>query len=456
MQDIRKKHSNSRSDFPISREITPRHGTSISHGEFESSGERRPRFVKSDDISLYKNPMGRMSGGSEDASSYDDAYRPNKKPGNSWRKIKTILLYTLLFGFIFGIYYALTYVFDSATITVAPNYKDLNLAATPVTLGEKGDIPFEIATTALTKTKTLPKTTTTTVEKKASGQITIYNNYATTPQRLVKFTRFESTAKKIYKIQDSLVIPAKKGDTPGEITVKVVAESEGPGYNIASDTFTIPGFKGKEQYTKMYAKTAGPLSGGSSGSKAIVALTDLNAAKDEVAVALRDSTKKEFGAKKWDKKIPLLDSVSVNIEDNSKEIMQGEADTYNAKAVGSIAVIDQSSLSKFALGGDVNKSLNYLFNPSKSFNILVNKDSSLSSSTLEATISGNARVVWLTDYTSLRDKLVGKTRKDFTTLITNDKTISSATISIFPPWKTDFPKRKEAITVKEKLPDYKL
>ncbi len=456
MQDIRKKHSNLKSDFPISREITPRNGTSISHGEFESSGERRPRFVRSEDISVYKNPMGRIESESEYNNSGDAGYREGRQAGRSWRKIKTIGSYTLLFTFIFGIYYALTYVFDSATITVVPNYKDLSLAATPVTLGEKADIPFEIATTALTKSKTLPKTTTTTVEKKASGQITIYNNYKAEPQRLVKFTRFESTAKKIYKIQDSIVVPAKKGDTPGEITVKVVAESEGPGYNTLSDTFTIPGFKGKDQYTKMYAKTAGPISGGSSGSKAIVALTDLNAAKDEVAVALRDSAKKEFAAKKWDKKIPLVESVSVTTEDNGKEVMQGDADTYNAKAIGSIAVIDQSNLSKFALGGDVNKNLNYSFLPSKNFSILINKDSSLASSTLEATISGNARVVWLTDYAGLRDKLVGKTRKDFTTLITNNKTISSATISIFPPWKTDFPKRKDAVTVKEKLPDYKL
>ncbi len=454
MQDIRKKHSNLKSNFPVSRNLENRGDTSISHIGLSGEESRRPRFVRSDDISMHRHERDDESG---DTSEIRHVRNNTSHKGRTWRKVKSILSFTFFVVIFFGIYYTLTYVFDRATVTVIPNYRDVTLSATPIKIGTQGTIPFEVITTEAIKTKSLPKTTTTTVDKKASGEITIYNNFSATPQRLVKFTRFEASNKKIYKIPDSIVVPGKVGDKPGELTVKVNAESDGPSYNIEADSFTIPGFKGKDQYTKIYAKSLAPIAGGSSGSKAIVALTDLNAAKDELALNLRENIKKDFTAKAYDKKIPILDSVTLSIVDNSAEVLRGDTDIYSAKAVGSIAVVEMSALGKIALGGDVNKTLSYTFIASKDLAFSVDDNTPLlASTTLSMVATGGARVIWVTDYIGLRDKLISKSKKEFTTIISNDKTVSSATLSIFPPWKTDFPTHKDSIMVKEKLPEYKL
>jgi hypothetical protein len=448
MQDIRKKHLSSKSNYPVSREITPRReGSSITHIGLSGSEERKPRFAKSDDISLYQSYNERTD---------DETTRNSTNSSKSWRKIKTIFFYIFIFSILFGIYYALTFVFDKATIQVTPNYKDVKISMTPIQIGEKGVIPFTIATAEITKTKTLPKTMTTTIDKKASGEIIIYNNFSESPQRLVKFTRFESTGNKIYRIQESIDVPGKKAGVPGEVVARVVAESDGPSFNLDEDTFTIPGFKGREQYKTMSAKTKTSIVGGMSGSKAVVALTDLNAAKDEVAIKLRESAKSEFSARAWGSKIPILESLTVVTEDNSKEILRGEADTYSAKGIASIATIEGSDLSKVILTGDVNKSLVYSFLPSKSTTFTIENDFSiLSSSTLSLLINGSARILWMTNYETLKNSLVGKTKKEFTLAVTNDKTISSAVVTLFPPWKTSFPTRSKSIIVEEKLPSYK-
>ncbi len=452
MQDIRKKHLNSRSNYPVSREITPRSDdTAISHVGLSGTEQRRPRFTKSDDVSLYKNLRERADDEKE--------RKDHQSEGKKWRKIKTTIFYLFILSIMFTTYYTLTYVFDKATVTITPNYKDVKLPLTPVLIGEKGVIPFTLSSTEIAKTKTLPKTMTTTVEKKAAGDITIYNNFSESSQRLVKFTRFESTAKKIYKIQESVVVPGKKGNIPGEITVRVLAESDGPSYNLDEDTFTIPGFKGKDQYLLMGAKTKASIVGGMSGSRAIVALTDLNAAKDEVAMKLRESAKSEFAAKAWGSKIPVLDSLSVVIEDNAKEVLRGESDIYSAKGVASIVTVEGSDLSKVLLTGNINKSLTYSFIRGKESTLsLDNKSSSFSSSisstTLTLLVSGNARILWVTNYNTLKKDFVNKTKKEFTATISGDKIISSAVVSIFPPWKNSFPTQEDSILIKEKLQTY--
>ena len=457
MQDIRKKHLNSKYSPQITKDKRTEVDNSISHIGLSGTEQRRPRFVESDDIALYRERVReRLYEEEEEHTTQEN--RPALDPKRNMRKVKSIFSYLFFFGIVFLLYYALTYVFDSATVMVTPNYKDVTIPAATLTLGDKGAVPYELATNEAIKTKSLPKTTTTTVDKKASGDITIYNNYSTAPQRLVKFTRFESPNKKIYKIVDSVTIPGKSGSTPGQINVKVVAESEGADYNVDTVSFTIPGFKGKEQFTQIYAKTFSAILGGSSGSKAIVAITDLNATKDELAKSLRESIKKDFSVKTYDKHVPLFDSVTVTITDNSDAVLRGDTDTYSAKAVGSMAVVEESLLSKFVLAsvGDVDKNIKYRFFPSNNLTfIMSNETPLLGSSTLSFIASGNARVVWSTDYINLQDRLIAKSRKDFTNIIASDNTISSASVSIFPPWKSGFPERKESITVKEKLADYK-
>lgn len=88
--------------------------------------------------------------------------------------------------------------------------------------------------------------------KKATGKITIYNEYSTETQRMILRTRFESPDGRIYRLAASVIVPGKRivnqQEIPGQIDAMVIAEEEGPQYNIGPTTFTIPGFKGDPRY----------------------------------------------------------------------------------------------------------------------------------------------------------------------------------------------------------------
>ncbi len=90
------------------------------------------------------------------------------------------------------------------------------------------------------------------VDKKASGTITVYNNYSADPQDLVATTRFQTADGLIYRIDKPITVPGTtvvNGKTiPGSIDAVVTADVSGDKYNISNADFTVPGFKGGPKY----------------------------------------------------------------------------------------------------------------------------------------------------------------------------------------------------------------
>lgn len=131
--------------------------------------------------------------------------------------------------------------------------------------------------------------------QKARGTVTIYNEYSSAPQPLVATTRLQSADGKIFRLVSGITVPGSRtvGGVvqPGAIEAEVVADEAGDAYNIAPATFTIPGFQGSgsEKYSKFYAKSFKPMSGGGNGSEAVKTVTDsdIAAAKAKVAQELK-------------------------------------------------------------------------------------------------------------------------------------------------------------------------
>ena len=102
---------------------------------------------------------------------------------------------------------------------------------------------------------------------KASGIITVFNEYSSDSQRLVASTRFLSSSGKIFRAIEDIYIPGMKTDgdevIPGSIDAEVMANYLGTEYNISPSDFTIPGFKGTPKYDGFYGKSDTSMSGGS-------------------------------------------------------------------------------------------------------------------------------------------------------------------------------------------------
>lgn len=157
----------------------------------------------------------------------------------------------------------------------------------------EGDLAFSlISSLSDTEKKLVPASGSETVSKKASGEITIFNNYEAKPQKLVKNTRFESPDGKIFRISEAVTVPAmtiKDGvNTPGQVKAAVFADQAGTTYNIGPAEFTIPGFKGAPQFEKMYARSTSPMSGGFEGQVKKVATADKTKALNELETVLAE------------------------------------------------------------------------------------------------------------------------------------------------------------------------
>ena len=113
------------------------------------------------------------------------------------------------------------------------------------------------------------------VENKATGQITIYDNYSNADQVLVAGTRFETPDGKIFRLQNRITVPGMSS-----ITASVTADQPGNAYNIGQvQKFTVPGFSGSAKFEKIYGQSTQPMAGGFVGDGKYPSDSDIAKAK---------------------------------------------------------------------------------------------------------------------------------------------------------------------------------
>jgi hypothetical protein len=469
MQDIRKPYSRSRSNRDLSSRVE-----AFEKNQYEDEAPQdepvhipvRRTFKERRNIDqmdmfpargrrAYDNDVPEEGGRIDDGIVYRD---PRTRYENKRQSVSTlafigVILFLLIGGSL------LTFVFNRATITIVPKHEDLTDFRQSITFAREGSdtdstVLYKIATTSISKTKTLPLSETKKVEAKASGRVVIYNKYSTDPQRLIKNTRFESSAGKIYRINQSITVPGKSGSTPGSIEVTIYADDVGASYNSAPTDFTIPGFKGSPQYTTFYARSNGAIGGGASGDASSASISDINAAKDELALELAQQIKDKLSKEKLDGYIGLYNAVDVVYEDNEQELLVGSTATYEVTATGYLMFAEENELAK-AMAQSVR---DYKGTPvrldyaDKLSYTKKDTDRIPFVQSLEMLAEGEPRIVFLTDEEALKALVAGKKRSEFTTLMKGIPSIEGAEIGFSPLWLSTFPEETDKISVVESLP----
>lgn len=148
-------------------------------------------------------------------------------------------------------------------------------------------------------TKSYPASGKQNVERKASGEIVIYNNFSTAPQTLVATTRFVAPDGKIYRLNNTITVPGAQSSgaklIPSSIKALVTADKAGAEYNLASGVkLRIPGFQGTAKYDGFYAETKDPISGGLVGESSLPSEEDLASAKADAERSLEEATKTQL------------------------------------------------------------------------------------------------------------------------------------------------------------------
>ena len=466
MQDIRKPYTRSRSNNDLQSRVEQFESARYRRDDYDEEPvtipvkksrrdlngmEMYPRRNREDE--LYNESYDNEEGERRRVPSSNVRPRPHRRKSSAGT-IAFIVGITVLV--IVVILY--TYIFNSATITIVPKYKDVNSINQTFLFSKDGldaaAIPFVIASTSISKTKTLTLSESRKVESKASGKIIVYNNYDANPQKLIKNTRFESAKGKIYRINQSIEVPGKVGSTPGSIEVTVYADSNGADYNITTTTFTIPGFKGTPRESAFYAKTKSALTGGASGNMSLASLSDLNAAKDSLAIELDKEIRSEIAKIKREGYVPMYSATEVTYVDNEAEVLQGLTGTYKVTATGNLILAKgpQFAAAIAKTLGDYDGAPVRLITSEEMKYTKKDTDHVYGTSTLSVLVEGKPRVVWESDTDAIREMVRGRDRDDFKLLMKTVNSIESAEISFSPLWLSSFPSEITKLVVVESLP----
>lgn len=374
-----------------------------------------------------------------------------RKARNKKKKFRNTILFSILAIIVAGLI-SFTFFFDFAKITINPKYKDIEVSDNFLIF--KDDTIVDVASSTLSKN--VPKSEPKEINQKSSGEITIYNNYSEKSQTLIRNTRFQTKDGKIFRIADSIVVPGKKGNTPGSILAKVSADAYGPEYNISATDFTIPGFKGTDRYNLFYAKSSKSMTGGASGITQAVSKDDIALAKENLTDKLNIDLKDLVKDFKHDSYITFNFSPIIKYTDNQDILITSDKTSYELTGNAKVLSVKESVLAKMIAKQVLKDSYNdmeevrFLDTSGLTFN--VDKDSDLSSNIIKINVVGKARLVWVYDDLNIKKSLINKNISYLNDIIKNYKSsIISASVKFTPFWVRSFPSNINRINISEQI-----
>ncbi|MCD5384353.1 MAG: hypothetical protein LRZ97_00365 [Candidatus Pacebacteria bacterium] len=296
------------------------------------------------------------------------------------------------------------------------------------------------------------------VEEKASGVITVYNNYTSNKQRLIKNTRFETASGKVYRVRNSIMVPGKTDSAPGQLDVRVYADEAGEDYNIESADLTLPGLTSlPDMYIGIYAKVKTPIVGGYTGERAVVNDEDKALASANLRNELRASIMTEV-----ESRIPAdtryFDSgVIVNFTETKESEIDGKVQITESASVSVIvfnkkefaAAISQGVAGNPSNGYPVIKDISDLTVrvDSKDDGNYNGNEEDEGDYTIKVLVTGVADFVWHFNESDLLQDLAGKQRDTLKTVLTGYPTIKNAEAIIRPFWRKTFSKNTDDFTI---------
>ena len=366
-----------------------------------------------------------------------------------------------------GLVFALSYLFESANVTIIPKTVPIAFDATDMFTATKDSTdPTALSYTVMSiegdTTITLDATETKPDGQPATGMVTIYNAYSTGQLKIPAATQIKATNGQMYTLDTAVVVPGyKKTATttnPGMVDVSVTAATSGEEGNQTTADFTIPSFSKKGQAGKIYAKAKTPLAGGVSGVLNTVPRSASDAAYQSLKDQLHDSL-----IKKTRVQVPpgylFYEGATVFTTDDAATIpyskdtkipiaLHGKLTTYLIKEDSLV----QNIVSKFVTDYNnepvtIPKISSLTFVPPA--NQVLEPDTD---TTITFNFQGSASILWTIDRDQITGLLAGAPKSSFQEILARIPGIEKADLVIKPFWKQSFPEDSKKITVEVDSP----
>ncbi len=381
----------------------------------------------------------------DDSSSLDDEQKlSSKRKRVVWGIVVVVLV--ILFG---G--YLVTLVGSRADVAIhfkkTPwNFQNNFIAQKSVAAASAtGNVmPAQIFTQSKNTTQSFPASGSSTVSIKATGVITIYNAYNTSPQELVAKTRFLTPDGKLFRLVDNVIVPGGKMEngqlTPASIDAPIVADQPGPAYNVGPVAkLSIPGFANTPRASGFYGTITKPTTGGFTGKRAVPTAADIADAKMKTMDILQSSLQGAF-AGSYPNNFKILDGatsvamgkliVSTTTDDSGNFTVFGQA---SLQAIG----FDESAIKTYLLSVAQNTEDNSVF-ASLTLNYgSVHADFSKGQVSFSLSADGTLEPSFSAD--NFRSLILGKRISDARAAVAALPNLSQGTISVWPIWLWNIP-----------------
>ncbi len=296
------------------------------------------------------------------------------------------------------------------------------------------------------------------VNGKASGLVTVYNDYSTEAQRLLPHTRFLSASGKLFRSGDKeIVIPGKKQGKPGQVDVRVYADEEGEEYNIDLTDFTLPGFKEQgltDKYNGIYAVSKEKFTGGGQRKEALLS----EKAKREAERLIEEKLKEKLMNKLFSQKTDTLEVVEKGVqltlapkdwrkagENQFVLIQRGHVDALVYRKESLLAFLRDITEEKV-------KSKAFTILPPQKHDLIVSYEGGQGRDFSKLTripllVEGKYHIVWNVNPDEIISELAGKRIDILPQFIENHPHIASFDLTISPFWKRTIHTENEKIKV---------
>lgn len=319
-------------------------------------------------------------------------------------------------------------------------------------------IPAERIEVVNEETETYPTTGKKRMTEKASGEITVYNEYSSNPQKLVGnsvegYTRFLSKDGRLFRIKKSIIVPGfsrvEGVDIPGQVTTMVYADKPGEEYNIDPASFALPALQGAK-YKAIYAKSTKAMSGGIDKDVAYFSESDYITAKDKLAKKIKEKSEQDFSGKISDEVILLEKTKQEGDAEVKVNIKVGDiADNFEMtiSTKTSALVVNKNNLESL-IGKKINSELGENVElVAGSGKYKVGETTKDENGNVAMSVRATRDLVTKVDADKIREEITGKNEEELNDYFNNKREIKSAEVEFWPFWVKSVPASYDKINI---------
>lgn len=376
-----------------------------------------------------------------------DRYRPPQRESSRFSFTTFIAIALVIITSIGVLFY-----FSTSMVEITPNAVTVAVQGS-FTASAQGTstLPFQVITAQKTASQSIKSSGTKSVQSSASGTVTIYNTQSKT-QKLVANTRFATSAGLIFRIRNTVIVPAGSTSKPGTISAKIYADKPGDTYNVGPTSFTVPGFAGTPQASRVYARSTSAMTGGASGTIPVVDAAEETQARQTLSASLSADLLANIQAQ-VPKGYVLLKGASATTIENAHitpSATTGMADIKETATVTAVVFPNESLAS--AIASSV-PSIEYQGEPLslKSTDTLeFVAETALPNADTKSftfTLAGNAPLVYTINPARIAAAIAGESRSKAEVSLTNYPEVKRAVLILRPFWRQSFPEDPAGISI---------